>query len=321
MPTRGAIRSGGTCATPAQRLRPRWAGQGIQPEVRHEVGSTWHEAGTLFMGTTPCLGHRPIRPFHQVGNAVCVDQACFRRSGPPIPSSRASASRARRRKRSSPGKGPKASSSCWMKARRRNGRKRSPAGFRPPCPDRERFHSGTARGRGSGRPVHDDPDLLGNFELRLQWTAFLGHSSGAEKPIPASSCARPVRLPFWMTQPSTAARPKSISTPRAMTRPPPLPQPAAADRARCPSLGTEGGCADRPVHGRGDASGRTASGPFAGRPPQRRLRGSTVDLFPRGPDWTGVLLWFSSRSLRQRSTRMGSSVPAATPARTAHPGS
>ncbi len=45
---------------------------------RHEVGSTWHDAGTLFIGEDPgtsvtdTLGH-----FHHIANVACVDQALF----------------------------------------------------------------------------------------------------------------------------------------------------------------------------------------------------------------------------------------------------
>ena len=46
-------------------------------EDRHEVGSTWHDSGTLFMGgpddgVTDTSGF-----FHHIANAACVDQAVF----------------------------------------------------------------------------------------------------------------------------------------------------------------------------------------------------------------------------------------------------
>ena len=46
-------------------------------EDRHEVGSTWHDSGTLFMGgpddgVTDTSGF-----FHHIANAACVDQALF----------------------------------------------------------------------------------------------------------------------------------------------------------------------------------------------------------------------------------------------------
>lgn len=47
-------------------------------EDRHEVGSTWHDSGTLFIGEDPgssvtdTLGH-----FHHIANVACVDQALF----------------------------------------------------------------------------------------------------------------------------------------------------------------------------------------------------------------------------------------------------
>lgn len=48
------------------------------PEDRHEVGSTWHDSGTLFMGTDPDQSVTDVSGhFHHVTNAVCVDQALF----------------------------------------------------------------------------------------------------------------------------------------------------------------------------------------------------------------------------------------------------
>jgi hypothetical protein len=60
--------------TLAQELQPF----SIPDEDRHEVGSTWHDSGTLFMGDNPeesvtdVSGH-----FHHMTNAACVDQALF----------------------------------------------------------------------------------------------------------------------------------------------------------------------------------------------------------------------------------------------------
>ena len=48
------------------------------PEDRHEVSSTWHDAGTLFMGTDPDQSVTDVNGhFHHITNAVCVDQALF----------------------------------------------------------------------------------------------------------------------------------------------------------------------------------------------------------------------------------------------------
>lgn len=64
----------GACTTLAQAI----GGRGLQPVDRHEVGSTWHDSGTLPMGDDPAAsvtdasGH-----FHHIANAACVDQAIF----------------------------------------------------------------------------------------------------------------------------------------------------------------------------------------------------------------------------------------------------
>ena len=62
----------------AEKLARALGALTLPPEDRHEVGSTWHDAGTLFMGDDPAaavtdeLGH-----FHHLANIACVDQALF----------------------------------------------------------------------------------------------------------------------------------------------------------------------------------------------------------------------------------------------------
>lgn len=65
-----------------------------------------------------------------------------------------------------------------------------------------------------------------------------------------------------------------------------------------------GRCLDAPAP---DGSWRFSA---ADRSCQRRLPRVFRILLPRGPDWTGVLVRFSSSSLRHRARRAGSSVPA-----------
>ena len=62
----------------AEKLAQELGALSLPFEDRHEVGSTWHDAGTLFMGDDPAasvtdeLGH-----FHHLANIACVDQALF----------------------------------------------------------------------------------------------------------------------------------------------------------------------------------------------------------------------------------------------------
>jgi len=59
-------------------LARQMGAEDIPSEDRHEVGSTWHDSGTLFMGDDPgqsvtdICGH-----FHNIANVACVDQALF----------------------------------------------------------------------------------------------------------------------------------------------------------------------------------------------------------------------------------------------------
>jgi choline dehydrogenase-like flavoprotein len=62
----------------AEKLALELGALSLPPEDRHEVGSTWHDSGTLFMGDDPAgsvtdeLGH-----FHHIANIACADQALF----------------------------------------------------------------------------------------------------------------------------------------------------------------------------------------------------------------------------------------------------
>ena len=48
------------------------------PEWHRGLGTTYHEAGTLWMGTDPATSVTdPVGRFHHVVNAYCCDQAVF----------------------------------------------------------------------------------------------------------------------------------------------------------------------------------------------------------------------------------------------------
>jgi hypothetical protein len=161
---------------------------GVQPEDRHEVGSTWHDAGTLFIGDDPetsvtdTSGH-----FHHIGNAACVDQALFPTVGSANPVltglclARKTAETIVARHVSEPAltddqiarevaegfsfllDGTRAAN--W---RPNNGRLTA---TRPALTENGTIIEvhGDA---GLGVIYYDDPVLFGDFELRLQWKAF-----------------------------------------------------------------------------------------------------------------------------------------------------
>ena len=59
-------------------LATEMGGRGIAPHDPHEVGSTWHDSGTLFMGDDPGASVTDSSGrFHHIANAACVDQALF----------------------------------------------------------------------------------------------------------------------------------------------------------------------------------------------------------------------------------------------------
>ena len=47
-------------------------------QANHGVGTTWHDSGTLFMGSDPGASVTDVNGhFHHISNAACVDQALF----------------------------------------------------------------------------------------------------------------------------------------------------------------------------------------------------------------------------------------------------
>ncbi len=177
-----------------EALAAAMGGRGVQPEDRHEVGSTWHDAGTLFMGDDPrssvtdTSGH-----FHHVANAVCVDQALFPTVGSANPVltglclARKAAETLVDRHVSEP---PPTDEELSQEqadgflfllggaeaAKWRPNDPRLTAG-RPALIENGSILEvhGDA---GPGVIFYDDPTPFGDFELRLQWKAFLDPGSG-----------------------------------------------------------------------------------------------------------------------------------------------
>jgi choline dehydrogenase-like flavoprotein len=176
-------------------LAAEMGGRGVQPEDRHEVGSTWHDAGTLFMGDEPGLsvtdtsGH-----FHHIGNAVCVDQALFPTVGSANPvltglclARKAAETIVARHVSEPPPDAPqiaaeKAEGFVFLlddgealKWRPNNPRFTA---ARPALIENGSIVEvhGDA---GLGVFVYDDPAPFGDFELRLQWKAFRDPSTGS----------------------------------------------------------------------------------------------------------------------------------------------
>jgi choline dehydrogenase-like flavoprotein len=169
-------------------------GRGFQTEDRHEVGSTWHDAGTLFMGDEPSLsvtdtsGH-----FHHIGNAVCVDQALFPTVGSANPVltglclARKAAETIVARYVSEPPPDDteiakeKAEGFVFLLegAEAQKWRPNHPrfTATRPALIENGSILEvhGDA---GLGVLVYDDPAAFGDFELRLQWKGFRDPTSG-----------------------------------------------------------------------------------------------------------------------------------------------
>lgn len=171
-------------------------GRGIGPHDPHEVGSSWHDAGTLFMGDDPqasvtdTSGH-----FHHIANAACVDQALFPTVGSANPVL-TGLCLARKAAETIVGRhvgalAPDAAEIAVEKAQGfvfllepaeagkwvpNDGRLTA---SRPPL-----IEGGTIievhGDAGLGVLFYDEPSLFGDFELRLQWKAFRGAEPAAE---------------------------------------------------------------------------------------------------------------------------------------------
>jgi choline dehydrogenase-like flavoprotein len=155
---------------------------------RHEVGSTWHDSGTLFMGDDPdasvtdASGH-----FHHIANAVCVDQSLFPTVGSANPVltglclSRKAAETIVARYDSEPPPRPeqivaeKAEGFAYL-LEDGNASKWKPNDVRLTFDRPALIENGTIievhGDAGLGVLFYDDPNEFGDFELRLQWKAF-----------------------------------------------------------------------------------------------------------------------------------------------------
>jgi len=157
-------------------------------EDRHEVGSTWHDSGTLFMGgpddgVTDTSGF-----FHHIANAACVDQAVFPTVGSANPVltglclARKTAETIVDRFVSAPelaGDQIAAETAAGFEFLLAGA---NAAKWRPNAPvftqgRRALIENDTILevhgDAGLGVLFYDDPQLFGDFELRLQWKAFL----------------------------------------------------------------------------------------------------------------------------------------------------
>lgn len=169
--------------------------QNIPGEDKHGVGTTWHDSGTLFMGTDPAESVTDVNGhFHHVANAMCVDQAIFPTVGSANPVltglclSRKATESLTERFTSEPALSP-----GDISAERNDGFEflLDPANstkWKPNNPvfvdDRHPLliENGTILelhgDAGLGVAWYDDPNLFGDFELRLQWKAFFEDQSG-----------------------------------------------------------------------------------------------------------------------------------------------
>jgi choline dehydrogenase-like flavoprotein len=169
-------------------LATEMGGHGLGPHDPHEVGSTWHDAGTLFMGDDPATSVTDTSGlFHHVANAACVDQALFPTVGSANPvltglclaRKTAETIVARRVSAPAPGDGEvaaeKAEGFAFLLEPGEAGKwvPNHPGltASRPPL-----IEGGTIievhGDAGPGVLFYDEPSLFGDFELRLQWKAF-----------------------------------------------------------------------------------------------------------------------------------------------------
>lgn len=164
------------------------------PEDRHEVGSTWHDSGTLFMGTDPNRSVTDVNGhFHHITNAVCVDQALFPTVGSANPVltglclSRKVAETIVERFISEPELSAadvarEENEGFEFLLKGDNARKWKPNHPRFTANRQPVIENGTILevhgDAGLGVLFYDDSNLFGDFELRLQWKAFLDLGTG-----------------------------------------------------------------------------------------------------------------------------------------------
>jgi GMC oxidoreductase/Domain of Unknown Function (DUF1080) len=171
-------------------------GHGIAPHDPHEVGSTWHDSGTLFLGDDPGASVTDTSGrFHHIANAACVDQALFPTVGSANPvltglclaRKAAEAIVARHVSAPAPDAGEvaaeKAAGFVFLLEPAEAG-KWMPNNARHTASRPALIEGGTIievhGDAGPGVLFYDEPAPFQDFELRLQWKAFLDGGPAAE---------------------------------------------------------------------------------------------------------------------------------------------
>ena len=177
-------------------LATEMGGHGIGPHDPHEIGSTWHDSGTLFIGDDPGASVTDTSGrFHHIANAACVDQALFPTVGSANPVltglclARKAAETIVARHVSAPA--PDAAEIAAEKAEGfafllepAEAGKWVPNDARLIASRPALIEGGTIievhGDAGLGVLFYDEPALFQDFELRLQWKAFQGAGTAAE---------------------------------------------------------------------------------------------------------------------------------------------
>ena len=177
-------------------LATEMGGRGIAPHDPHEIGSTWHDSGTLFIGDDPGASVTDTSGrFHHIANAACVDQALFPTVGSANPVltglclARKAAETIVARHVSAPAPdageiaAEKAEGFAFLLEPAEAG-KWVPNDARLTASRPALIEGGTIievhGDAGLGVLFYDEPALFQDFELRLQWKAFHGAGTAAE---------------------------------------------------------------------------------------------------------------------------------------------
>lgn len=162
--------------------------QSIPGHDPHEVGSTWHDSGTLFLGDNPDLSVTDVcGQFHHMSNAACVDQALF----PTVGSANPVLTGLCLSRKFSENLVDRYVSEPDLSAQQITTEKNDGFEFLLESPNAAKWKPNHSKftsnqpaliaggtiievhgNEGLGVLFYDDPNLFGNFELRLQWKAF-----------------------------------------------------------------------------------------------------------------------------------------------------
>ena len=220
-------------------LATEMGGHGITPHDPHEIGSTWHDSGTLFLGDDPGTSVADTSGrFHHIANAACVDQALFPTVGSANPvltglclaRKAAETIVARHVSAPAPADGEiaaeKAEGFAFLLEPAEAG-KWAPNNARLTASRPALIEGGTIievhGDAGLGVLFYDEPAPFQDFELRLQWKAFLAGGPRPRLQTPGSSCARRGRAWSRQRAASTARRSRS-----RLTSPGTIPTPAGS---------------------------------------------------------------------------------------------